>query len=114
MPRRPSPHTSQAQANAHAERHSLHPRPLPPQPDWSAALCTHHPEPDLWSSTAATTQAYAIAICQRCPVIAPCAAYALSLSGNADRSGTWGGTTATQREAIRRQRRAAIAAAVAA
>lgn len=45
----------------------------------------------------------ALAICRRCPVIRECFIWAYTTR----QEGVWGGTTSTQREALRRRRRRA-------
>jgi hypothetical protein len=59
--------------------------------------------PERWWATAATAagaaaQAEAVAWCVGCPVRVECAAYAIAA---AERFGIWGGTTASQRRAVR-------------
>lgn len=56
-----------------------------------SGLCASHPEPDLWSSGAASRRQVAVSICQRCPVLAACAAYAASLPDRAKDSMIYAG-----------------------
>jgi WhiB family transcriptional regulator, redox-sensing transcriptional regulator len=55
-------------------------------------------------------EARAKAICARCPVIGPCAAYAIQ---HDERYGVWGGLSERERAALRRRRHRAWAAMVA-
>ena len=55
-------------------------------------------------------EARAKAICARCPVIGPCAAYAIQ---HDERYGVWGGLSERERAALRLQRHRALAAMVA-
>ncbi len=51
-----------------------------------------------------TAKARALELCDRCPVIDVCLAYALSLPATGD-FGIWGGTTEKQRVGLRRARK---------
>jgi WhiB family redox-sensing transcriptional regulator len=55
-------------------------------------------------------EARAKAICARCPVIGPCAAYAIQ---HDERYGVWGGLSERERAALRLQRNRSLAAMVA-
>jgi WhiB family transcriptional regulator, redox-sensing transcriptional regulator len=55
-------------------------------------------------------EARAKAICARCPVIGPCAAYAIQ---HDERYGVWGGLSERERAVLWRQRHRALAAMVA-
>ena len=72
--------------------------------DWRGrAECRDDPTPDLWhpSSDAKTNRAHiemAKARCRPCPVRDACLAEAIS---DPDITGIWGGTTATERAALR-------------
>jgi Transcription factor WhiB len=74
-------------------------------PELAGGLCVRHPEPDLWTSRALADRTRAIRVCQRCPVQAPCRIWALSLP--VSDTAVWGGMSAAQRLAIRRQLAAA-------
>lgn len=88
-------------AAAQAQRHAANPQPLPPPPDFTAALCVRpSADPDLWASSQPRDQRLASAICRRCPVITDCLAYALALPAAHDH-GTWAATTQAQRAALR-------------
>ena len=54
-----------------------------------------------WGAPAPTTSHTARALCQRCPVRADCLEAAL----DSDTYGVWGGTTRSQRRALRRSLR---------
>ncbi|KOV89398.1 MULTISPECIES: WhiB family transcriptional regulator [unclassified Streptomyces] len=72
-----------------------------PEPDWRVrALCVGE-DPELFFPVAETevATARARAVCRRCPVLVACRDWAVR-HGEAD--GVWGGTTASQRRAIRR------------
>jgi len=60
------------------------------QPDWE---CKDGGAPPLW------TPAPALAICDRCPVVAECRKWATDTS----QAGVWGGTTEEERRRIRRR-----------
>jgi len=66
------------------------------------ALCRFEDSPEKWfaSPTDTETIAYAVAVCERCPVRERCAEYALT-ERIAD--GVWGGLTEQERETIRRR-----------
>ncbi len=51
-----------------------------------------------------TAKARALELCHRCPVVAECLAYAMSMPATGD-FGIWGGTTALQRVELRKARR---------
>ena len=63
------------------------------------AACRGH-DADLWYPTAGLPSAYALAICNACPVQQRCAEYA---EVHRERHGVWGGMNAEQRN--RRVRR---------
>jgi WhiB family redox-sensing transcriptional regulator len=75
----------------------------PPQeaagpPDWpEQALCAQS-DPEAWFPEAGRSAAIAKAICARCPVQAPCLAYALARPGL---RGVWGGLSERERRAVR-------------
>lgn len=71
-------------------------------PDESA-LCAQV-DPDVWFPTRTldgepTTSTLAVALCRTCPLLTPCAEYAL----HNDVDGVWGATTKGQRQKLRRQ-----------
>lgn len=71
---------------------------------WRQGAACRHADPDLFFPVGTTGPALrqigeAIAICQACPVRAPCLAWALDQGIT---SGVWGGTTEDERRAIRR------------
>jgi WhiB family redox-sensing transcriptional regulator len=69
---------------------------------WMAEGLCAQADPDAWLGDPGTHTAPAVAICRRCPVMAPCRAYAL-----ADPAvlGVWGGTTGRDRKHLRVQAR---------
>jgi WhiB family redox-sensing transcriptional regulator len=68
--------------------------------DATLAACRDH-DPSLWFATSKknSRNAEAIAICETCPIVADCLAYSLEWASD----GIWGGKTADQRTAIRRE-----------
>jgi hypothetical protein len=77
---------------------------LPPWPDFSEALCVDHGHPpDLWTSDIQSQREAAIRICQRCPVLAACAEWSVSLSSM--NRAIYGARLAQQRVALRAERR---------
>jgi hypothetical protein len=74
----------------------------------AAILAGAWPDPDVWHRPAATT--LALALCQRCPVLAPCAAWATTAPP--DDPSVLGGTTPAGRARLRRARQAALTAAI--
>lgn len=76
-------------------------------PDWmNDGLCAQT-DPELFHPDAGGSGKPAVRICQSCPVINECLAYALE---HDEREGIWGGTTGNQRRKIRQQQRKAAAA----
>ena len=68
-------------------------------PDWpEQALCAQS-DPEAWFPEAGGSATLAKAICARCPVQAPCLAYAL---GHPELRGVWGGLSERERRAVRR------------
>ena len=68
-------------------------------PDWAEqALCAQS-DPEAWFPEAGEAANLAKAICARCPVLAPCRAYAL---GRPELRGVWGGLSERERRAVRR------------
>jgi hypothetical protein len=65
-------------------------------------------DPDVWHRPSATT--LALALCARCPVLAPCQAWALTVPP--DDPSVLGGTTPADRRAIRREHQRTLTAAV--
>lgn len=65
----------------------------------TAGLCAQA-DPDAFHPEQGAPVAPAVAICQRCPVQAQCLEYALA---HDERFGIWGGTTARQRQDLRRR-----------
>jgi hypothetical protein len=84
---------------------------LPPQPEaLRDGLCTRHPRgPRMWESTRnPTDRQQALAICAACPALTPCREWALSLPPLLDRQiGILGGLLVSDRDRLRRERRAA-------
>lgn len=66
------------------------------------ALCAGDDRAEAWFAHPTDTEgvAYALAVCERCPVRRTCAEYALE---NRIADGLWGGLTETQRQSIRRR-----------
>ena len=62
----------------------------------------------MWHRTG--SRPLALALCQRCPVLAPCAAWACTVP--ASDPAVIGGTTPADRQATRRARQAALDAAI--
>jgi WhiB family redox-sensing transcriptional regulator len=78
-------------------------RTLPRPAEWKLrGSCVTFPEVDLWFSEDRSEIAYAVAICQRCPVKDACLTEALT---NRLDHGVWGGTTGGDRERIRTKAR---------
>ena len=74
-------------------------------PAWHRdASCKEAPLTVSWFPTKGDTGAAAKAVCRRCLCREECLAYALA---DPDLDGTWGGTTAKERRAIRAGKRAA-------
>jgi len=69
---------------------------------WMAEGLCAQADPDAWLGEKGTPTTPAVTVCRRCPVIAPCRAYAL-----ADPAvlGVWGGTTERDRQRVRVQAR---------
>jgi WhiB family redox-sensing transcriptional regulator len=74
-----------------------------PLPWMSDALCAEVAT-DMFFPEHGDKSVEARKICAACPVKTPCLAYAVAERGL---EGIWGGTTASDRDAIRRARRAA-------
>lgn len=78
---------------------------LPAAPAWhDNAACTDQPT-ELFFPERGSNARPAKAICQHCPVKAECLDYALTVDDGL-LIGVWGGTTETERRALRRQRKA--------
>ncbi|MFN2607826.1 MAG: WhiB family transcriptional regulator [Acidimicrobiales bacterium] len=73
---------------------------FPPRPAWMAKAACRGPLPPGAAFFPAKGQkpAGAKAVCARCPVTAECLAYAMA---DVELVGTWGGTTAAERRALR-------------
>jgi Transcription factor WhiB len=85
---------------------------VPPQPpDLRRGLCVTYGDPELWHSDRPASRDLAISVCRRCPVLAHCRAYALSLRPIDDLVGVLGGLTVSERAAARRERQRALRAA---
>lgn len=72
--------------------------------NWRKDAACRHADPDLFFPISLTGPAWdqiheAKRICRTCPVQEPCLAWALRVP---DVAGIWGGTTETERRAIRR------------
>ena len=79
------------------------------QPDWYRdALCAQV-DPDLWFPHKGSNTVPAKLICQTCPVVEECLAYALA---NSERYGIWGGYSERERRRLARGQRFAPAIAV--
>ena len=65
-------------------------------------LCTRHPRPELWTSTASAERQAAISVCQDCPVLLACREYGLSLPDTDP--AVYGGLTTSQRLKLKRER----------
>jgi len=73
-------------------------------PAWTdGALCAQA-DPEDWFPEKGQSTRIAKAICCRCPVKAPCLAYALD---RGERFGVWGGLSERERRVLARQRMAA-------
>jgi len=73
-----------------------------------SGICASWPDPDVWHRTG--SRDLALALCQRCPVLAPCAAWATTAPP--DDPAVIGGTTPAQRSAVRRARQRTLTAVV--
>jgi WhiB family transcriptional regulator, redox-sensing transcriptional regulator len=79
---------------------------VPNLTDWrDEALCAEI-DRDLFFPERGETARTARKVCARCEVRAECLEWALSLRAEDDEYGVLGGTTATERRSLRRQRRA--------
>lgn len=76
---------------------------LPPQPSLTAGICSSWPDPDVWHRQGSRT--LALALCARCPLLTPCAAWAPAVP--ASDPAIIGGLTPADRAALRRERQAA-------
>lgn len=65
-------------------------------------------DPDEWFPEKGGSTRWALSICRRCPLLEECREWAIEHN---EPYGVWGGTTAKQRDLIRLQRRAGLAAA---
>jgi WhiB family transcriptional regulator, redox-sensing transcriptional regulator len=75
------------------------PEVAPGPPGWpEQALCAQA-DPEAWFPEAGERAEVAKAICARCPVQAPCLAYALD---RPELRGIWGGMSERERRAVRR------------
>lgn len=63
--------------------------------------CNQSDDPDLFFRGDDTSVAAAKEICEGCPFLMECRAWAV---GNVDEYGVWGGTTRTEREGLRARR----------
>jgi transcription factor WhiB len=77
-------------------------------PHLAAGICARYPDPDVWHRTG--SRPLALALCARCPVLAPCRAWAATVPP--DDPSVLGGTTPADRLATRRARQAALTAAL--
>jgi len=80
---------------------------LPPAPDFSRGLCSTLPSQTRawWSSDLPSERKAAALACAGCPVLAPCEAWALSVTGYYTSGVVYGGMTPAQ---LRRRRRALL------
>ncbi len=70
-----------------------------PRPAWMAEGACRGMGPDLFFPGQGGDVEAPRAICERCPVLPECLSYAMSLDGA---PGVWGGTSARERERMRR------------
>jgi Transcription factor WhiB len=90
-----------------------HPRPgaVPalqrPPAELAAGLCVSHPAAHWWSSGHPSERGAASAVCHCCPVSAACLEHALRLPSCGGQM-IYAGTTITERQQMRRERRAAL------
>jgi Transcription factor WhiB len=77
-------------------------------PHLASGICARWPDPDVWHRTG--SRDLALALCARCPVLAPCRAWASTAP--ATDAAVIGGTTPADRSALRRARQAALTAAL--
>jgi transcription factor WhiB len=75
-------------------------------PSLTRGICASWPDPDTWHRTG--SRQLAVALCQRCPVLQPCAAWAATVP--ADDPAVIGGTTPADRLRLRRARQASLTA----
>jgi hypothetical protein len=80
------------------------------QPPLAAGICAHHSDPDIWHRTSSGSRQLALALCQRCPVLDPCRAWACTAP--ATDAAVIGGLTPADRAQLRRARQAALDAAL--
>jgi WhiB family redox-sensing transcriptional regulator len=73
------------------------------RPAWMARAACRGTGTDAYFPTVGATVAPARAVCAGCPVREPCLAYALA---DPELAGVWGGTSARERDRIRRERAA--------
>lgn len=69
---------------------------------WMADALCRGQHADLWFPNAGAPTAWAIAVCNRCPVREQCADYA---DAHGERNGVWGGLTFEQRMRRAREKR---------
>jgi WhiB family transcriptional regulator, redox-sensing transcriptional regulator len=75
---------------------------LPPPPRWMVDARCRDADVDVFFPTKGQSPSDAKRICEACPVVDPCLAYALSFTGYEDGGGVWGGMTRRERDALRR------------
>ncbi|WP_435245190.1 WhiB family transcriptional regulator [Streptomyces tendae] len=85
---------------------------LTTHPNWKTRACAEKDllgdpvvDPDLFHQPGAANEAFAKAVCSRCPILLACRAYALGGDGWWEADGVWGGMTADERRAERRAAR---------
>jgi hypothetical protein len=77
-------------------------------PHLASGICASWPDPDVWHRTG--SRPLALALCARCGVLPECAAWATTVPP--DDSSVLGGLVPADRARIRRERQAALNAAV--
>lgn len=78
-------------------------------PHLASGICASWPDADVWHRQG--SRPLALALCARCPVLAPCAAWATTVPP--DDPAVIGGTTPADRRQARQARQAALTAAIA-
>ncbi len=80
---------------------------MPPMPDLREGRCASHPHPDWWTGSRDQRLAARL-VCMRCPLLAACAEWSLSLP--CSDIAVWGGMSVAERIERKRARRSATAA----
>lgn len=71
-----------------------------------SAACLDH-DPEMWFPPAGKPSLFARGVCQGCPVASECLQHAMRTEEHGHRYGLWGGLTASGRDVLARQMRAA-------